>query len=205
MILIVTGGIGSGKSLAARMLNEMYGYPVYNADNKVKDLYITHPTLLSDIEGELGCGLRDDFGCFSPAALAKVIFRDAKALDKVESLVFPALLEDFKMWETEQSGKVLILESATILEKDFFNGIGDFVLVIDAPYELRLERAIKRDKASKEAVIARMNMQKMMNDIDLLKSISSRDLWVCENDASEQELRQKLKNFVENTLLTKML
>ena len=53
MILILSGGIGSGKSVAAGMLNEMYGFPVYSADQRVKELYIEHPTLLSGIEKEL--------------------------------------------------------------------------------------------------------------------------------------------------------
>ena len=58
MILILSGGIGSGKSVAAGMLNEMYGFPVYCADKRVKELYGEHPTLLKDIEKELGCSLR---------------------------------------------------------------------------------------------------------------------------------------------------
>ena len=48
MILILSGGIGSGKSVAAGMLNEMYGFPVYCADKRVKELYGEHPTLLKE-------------------------------------------------------------------------------------------------------------------------------------------------------------
>ena len=54
MILILTGGIGSGKSVAAGMLNEMYGFPVYSADVRVKELYDECPGLLDNIEAELG-------------------------------------------------------------------------------------------------------------------------------------------------------
>lgn len=205
VILVVTGGIGSGKSLAAGMLNEMYGYPVYNADKRVKELYRTHPTLLSDIEREVGCSLCDDDGSFVPAALADVIFNDSHAMNKVESLVFPALKEDFELWLNEHPCDVQILESATILEKDFFDGTGDYVLLINAPFELRLNRAVRRDKASEKAVAARMNMQKMMNDLDLLRRESSREIWILENADSADELRVKLRDFVEKTLLTKML
>lgn len=205
MILIITGGIGSGKSLAAGMLNEMYGYPVYNADKRVKELYMTHPTLLSDIEREVGCKLRNDNGCFIPALLAELIFNDPSTMDKVESLVFPVLMEDFTLWQKEHPGRVQILESATILQKNFFDGIGDLVLLVNAPYELRTERAVKRDNASKESVTARMKAQKMMNDVDLLKAVCPRKIWICENDGSEQDLREKLKDFAEKTLLTKML
>ena len=40
-ILVVTGGIGSGKSEVCRIISEVFGYPVYNADNRVKRLYDT--------------------------------------------------------------------------------------------------------------------------------------------------------------------
>ena len=48
-VLIVTGGIGSGKSSACRFLEKEYGWPVYSADSKVKDLYVTSPSLLDSI------------------------------------------------------------------------------------------------------------------------------------------------------------
>ena len=205
MILILSGGIGSGKSVAAGMLNEMYGFPVYSADQRVKELYIEHPTLLSEIESELGCNLRDDYGRLMPAVLAQVIFSNREALQKVESLVFPALKEDFESWMKAHPSKVHILESATILEKDFFNGFGDFALVVTAPFELRLSRAIQRDRTDESAVKARMSAQKMMNDLTLLKQKCQIDFEVCVNDGTQDELRSKLSDFVGNRLLTKML
>ena len=49
-VLIVTGGIGSGKSMVCSMLSKDYGYPVYEADKRVKELYLEHPRLMADIE-----------------------------------------------------------------------------------------------------------------------------------------------------------
>ena len=69
-VLIVTGGIGSGKSTVCSMLSNDYGYPVYEADRRVKDLYLEHPSLLADIEEALGECFRNDDGVFQPARLA---------------------------------------------------------------------------------------------------------------------------------------
>ncbi len=205
MILILSGGIGSGKSVAAGMLNQMYGFPVYCADRRVKELYGEHPTLLDDIEKELGCSLRDKHGDFSPAALAREVFAGGDALEKVEALVFPVLKDDFASWMNGNPSSVHILESATILEKEYFRGFGDLALVVTAPSDVRLARAMKRDSADEEQVKARIQKQKMMNDMALLRQFCSLPFEVCENIGTTDELRPKLAEFVEKYGLTKML
>ena len=72
--LVITGGIGSGKSEVCRIL-ERYGVVArYDADARVKALYSAHPTLLDDIEKALECRLRNDDGCFVPSLLSARIF-----------------------------------------------------------------------------------------------------------------------------------
>ena len=205
MILILSGGIGSGKSVAAGMLSEMYGFPVYCADRRVKELYDEHPVLLSDIEKMLGCVLRDEDGRFVPSSLAREIFADNGVLEKVEALVFPVLKKDFEKWMGEHPSRVHVLESATILEKDFFKGFGDLALVVTAPSEVRLERAIARDSASQMQVRARMEKQKMMNDPALLESRCTLPYMVCENAGTLDDLRSNLAEIMKKSGLTKML
>ena len=165
-ILVVTGGIGSGKSEVCRILQQTYGCGVYNADRRVKLLYDTHSTLLADIEHLLGESLRDDEGRFIPARLSARIFSDNGLLRKVEGLVFPALTDDFKEWSKDFAGdRFVVFESATILEKPQLKGFGDKVVLVDADMETRLERACLRDSASKDNIAARMQNQKLMNSI----------------------------------------
>ena len=163
-VLGVTGGKGSGKSAGCRILHEAGVTAQYNADERVKALYSAHPKLLNDIETSLGCVLRNEEGEFVPARLAARIFPDPQALQKVESLVFPALIEDFKAFaEAHDEEDIIVFESATILEKPQYDGFGDVVVLVDAPYEVRLGRACARDGADPEAVEARMKNQKLMN------------------------------------------
>lgn len=196
MILVLTGGIGSGKSTAAGILNEVYGYPVYDADTAVKRLYVTDPELLSDIEGDAGHSFRDLDGKFSPKLLAEWIFRDIKALEMVERRVFPALIKDFETWCTSQESPVVIFESATILEKDAFKGFGDAVIIVDAPVETRIERAMNRDGASRDHILARMENQKLMNDISHAGNIP-KDAYICINNGGIDCLRRRLEEIIE--------
>jgi dephospho-CoA kinase len=165
-ILVITGGIGSGKSEVCRILQECYSCGVYNADERVKFLYDIHPTLLNDIETLTGDSLRDGEGRFVPSRLSARIFSDRRLLKEVEKLVFPALMDDFRSWaEGYADDRFVVFESATILEKPELRGFGDKVVLVDSLVETRLERACLRDSAPRESIYARMLNQKMMNSI----------------------------------------
>lgn len=165
-ILVVTGGIGSGKSEVCRILQDVYGCGVYSADDRVKMLYDIHPTLLTDIERLIGENLRDEEGRLVPAKLSARIFTDRNLLRSVEGLVFPALTDDFRAWARRyEDDRFVVFESATILEKPELAGFGDKVIIVDSPFETRLERACMRNSSPRESVYARMMNQKMMNSI----------------------------------------
>ena len=94
--------------------------------------------------------------------MAELIFRDKDSLQKVESLVFPALSEDFDKWMADQNdGLPVVFESATVLEKTYFDGFGDMNVLVNAPFDLRLSRAVERD-GDRNRVKSRMTLQNLM-------------------------------------------
>ncbi len=195
-VLIVTGGIGSGKSTVCTMLEEDYGFPVYEADRRVKELYEEHPALLSDIERALGESFRDESGVFQPAGLAARIFTDKADLQKVESIVFPVLTDDFHRWKEANADKErLVLESATILEKPSLLGLGDVVMVVDAPLQMRIDRAMRRDGVSQESIRGRVANQKLMNGISEGNVPDTVD-FILRNDGDIETLASTLKDYV---------
>lgn len=201
-VVVVTGGIGSGKSEVCRILSDIGLDIQYDADGRVKKLYSEHPSLIDDMESRIGCVLRDDSGVFVPSRLAERIFADEDALKTVESLVFPALMDDFKEFCTVNSGHdYVIFESATILEKPQFDGFGDIVILVDAPLELRLQRACDRDNADRDKVLARMSNQKLMNALSEGLTDPRIDA-VIMNDGNVEDLEIRVKTMVE-TILTK--
>lgn len=203
-VLIVTGGIGSGKSLVCRILTEKYRIPVYEADSRVKSLYAEVPEMLDAIEEALGVRLRDDVGTFVPRRLADVIFTDKEALLKVEDIIFPYLRKDFFSWADTQLGNVVAFESATILEKQQFDGFGDIVLLVDAPKTLRLGRACMRDGQDEVRIKERMDAQKLMNSLSDGASCEKVNHKIV-NDSTVDDLQRKIEKFIEKYGLTKML
>ena len=202
--VVVTGGIGSGKSLVCGILSDNFGIPVYQADARVKALYLERPDLLDSIEEAIGLSLKNESGVFQPKVLAEVIFSDSSSLQTVEKQVFPYLMNDFQEWAGLQEADVVAFESATVLEKSMFDGFGDIVLLVDAPVSVRLQRACSRDGVDIDKIRERMSAQPLMNRISEGETCERVD-YVIENTSAIEELTGKVRNFIEKYGLTKML
>lgn len=161
-----TGGIGSGKSYVSRILARL-GYPVYFSDERAKMLYDTDPLLLEQITTLLGEEVLEG-GKINRRTMAGKIFGNETLLREVEGLVHPAVLRDFRNWkeavcrELASAGRkpaFVIFESAILLESNLVKGCADKVLHVKAPYELRIERVMRRDGATRGQVEERIARQ----------------------------------------------
>lgn len=137
------------------------GVPVYFTDDRAKTLYDTSDRLVEDIRKILGddvveCGrLRKDI-------MAKKLFADKELLGRVEEVVHPAVIEDFKRWRDSYENRgipFVIIESAIFLENPALVPLADKVLVITAPLELRISRVQSRSNLSREQIVERINNQ----------------------------------------------
>jgi len=126
---LITGGIGSGKSEVCRFLKTK-GLPVYDCDSRCKALYDEIPGLKTRIEREIGL----------PFDRWNEIFSNPVLRDRLESIVFPALLEDIHSWRDSITSGRCFVESATALDKPAFYGLWDDVWLVTADYDIRLGR-----------------------------------------------------------------
>lgn len=158
--LVVTGGIGCGKSLVCRYLSSK-GVPVYDADSRTKRLYDVYPELVEEIEDEFCCFLRSDDGRLDRKALAAIVFSDSEKLKALEDIVHPYVYRDFEMWRDSVGKEVpfVVMESAIFQSKPLFKPLADKVLLVEAPAGIRLQRALHRDSSSEEEILSRMREQ----------------------------------------------
>src|SRR5574344_144660 len=157
--VIITGGIGSGKSSVCKYLASK-GVPVYDCDARAKELYDQSPSILQSLEKTLGRDLRGADGKLDRKLLASIIFNDDKALEMVDSIVHPAVIEDFNRWkETFADAPFVVMESALAFGNKRILSLGDKVLLVTAPLATRLQRAMDRDNAAESAVMSRISAQ----------------------------------------------
>lgn len=155
----LTGGIGSGKSVVSRLM-EMMGVPVYVSDTATKQLMQRDDTIRRGLCRMVGDEVYAG-NCLNRTLLASYMFGHADRVAAVNALVHPRVRDDFRVWTARQaaSGHTMIgLESAILLEAGFASEV-DKVVMVYAPFEVRLARAMKRDGAAEEAIRRRMASQ----------------------------------------------
>tara|TARA_B100001059_G_scaffold50661_1_gene43923 strand:+ start:829 stop:1404 length:576 start_codon:yes stop_codon:yes gene_type:complete len=154
-IIGLTGGIGSGKSTLMKCFQSK-GFPFFESDRVGIEL----------MNSELKQEIIDNFGSqlfvtgnLDRKQLAKLVFTDLMALEKLNKIVHPAVGYAFKKFKYEHKNvKLIIKESAILFETGTFKNC-DFVILVCAPIENRISRVMNRDGLSRKTVLRRMENQ----------------------------------------------
>ena len=152
----ITGGIGSGKSLVAQMLQDR-GVAIYFSDARAKEIMSSDESVRRSLIERFGEQTFTE-GELNRAYLAERVFASAEELAALNAIVHPAVMTDFERWAEAQSGDYVVLESAILFESGFDAAV-DMTVAIMAPEELRIERVMARDGVTKEQVEERMRNQ----------------------------------------------
>lgn len=152
----ITGGIGSGKSVVASLLR-LSGVPVYIADKESKRLTCESAFIRERLTALLGANLYPE-GKLDTRMLASYIFNDPERRRQVNGIIHPEVRRDFQTWAARQTAPLCAIESAILFESAFDREV-DASLMVYAPRTIRVERAIRRDCASREEIERRIRSQ----------------------------------------------
>lgn len=188
MIVGLTGGIGTGKSTVAKLL-ELLGAKIFNSDDKAKEQYFV-PEIKQQVIALLGreCYLPD--GTLDRKYISGKIFSDTTLLQKLNGIIHPAVGKDFKAFVNSNPGKLIIKESALLFEVGLDKEL-DKIILVTSPLELRIERVMKRDNLSRAEVMNKIKSQ--LSEAEKLKLTKL----VVNNDEKEFLIPQTLKIFKE--------
>ncbi|MCC8172594.1 MAG: dephospho-CoA kinase [Parabacteroides sp.] len=152
----ITGGIGSGKSVVAALFR-LLGVPVYIADTESKRLVGEHPVIRERLLALLG---PETYTCegLNRAYMASRIFADPALLTAVNGIIHPVVNRHFLDWAAGQTAPLVALESAILFESGF-DSVVDVSLMVYAPEEIRIRRAMAREGVSRERVLERLRNQ----------------------------------------------
>lgn len=152
----LTGGMGSGKTTVAGFFREL-GVPVYIADEAGKRLMDTSVEVKSQIIQAFGKEAYSD-GKLNRKFIASKVFNDSEELEKLNKIVHPAVVGDFEKWKSIQTSAYVIYEAAILFETGG-EARCDWVILVTAPKEIRIQRLQKRDQSTVEEIEARLKHQ----------------------------------------------
>lgn len=165
----LTGGIGSGKSVVSKIFSCL-GVPVYDSDSHAKKLMKYDENIVSALKKIIGEELYFN-DKFQKDVMRKAIFSDNILLEKVNSIVHPAVWEDYKQWSDRLSVPFTIMETALLYESGLYKNF-NLSICVTADEKLRVQRVLQRDGGDVEFIKKKMEnqpfVQKALHEADFI-------------------------------------
>ena len=154
LLVGVTGGIGAGKSLVCKILNNL-GIPIYSSDDRAKVLMVDNKKLKKTIINNFGVESYSG-NQLNNQYLSQSVFNSAIRLLEINNLVHPFVKEDFFHWIKKNDNKdYLVKESALLIDTGGYKEL-DFKVYVLADKAVRIKRIIERDPDRNESDIIKI-------------------------------------------------
>jgi dephospho-CoA kinase len=198
LLVGLTGGIASGKSVVAARLAE-HGAVVVDADQIAREVVEPGTPALERIRQEFGDGVITADGSLDRAALGAIVFADEGARGILNSITHPAVLElsQRRFREAaEADPDAIVVYDVPLLSEVRGKAEFDVVIVVSAPEEVRIDRMVSLRGMSREDAERRIRSQvpeeerRALADI-LIESGGSLEQTLARADEVWDELRQR--------------
>ena len=196
-IIGLTGGIGSGKSAATKILKEI-GLKNIDLDQITHDLMMPGKIGYIEIKKEFGEKYIDINNAIDRKLLRNEIFSSLELKKRIESILHPIIFKECnKKLNKLKHEKYLVLVIPLLFETKTYTNLIDESLLIDGSFRTQIERVIYRDDVS-EALANRIIKNQMSRDKKLLLADK-----VILNDGNIHNLKAQLESYYKNLLKDK--
>ena len=196
-IIGLTGGIGSGKSAATKILKEI-GLKNIDLDQITHDLMKPGKIGYIEIKKEFGEKYIDINNAIDRKLLRDEIFSSLELKKRIESILHPIIFKECnKKLNKLKHEKYLVLVIPLLFETKTYTNLIDESLLIDCSFRTQIERVISRDGVS-EALANRIIKNQMSRDRKLLLADK-----VILNDGNIHNLKVQLESYYKNLLKDK--
>ena len=186
--IALTGGIGTGKSTASKILNELGAF-IFDADREAKNILKNNETVQSELIAEFGTDIMSGDEKIDNNKLARIAFQDQDHQLRLNSIIHPYVFQkiDKNFDDVLEKGAydIFVVDAAVIYESGADTHM-DYVIVITALLKVRMERALQRETLTRDEVLKRMDLQWPEEE-----KIALAD-FVIHNDSTEEEFRDAI-------------
>ena len=184
----LTGGIGTGKSTASKILNELGAF-IFDADKEAKNILKNNETVQSELIAEFGTDIMSGDENIDNNKLARIAFQDQDHQLRLNSIIHPYVFQEidknFDDVLEKSTYDIFVIDAALIYESGADTHM-DYVIVITALLKVRMERALQRETLTRDEILKRIDLQWPEEE-----KIALAD-FVIHNDSTEEEFRDSI-------------
>ena len=197
LLVGLTGGMGSGKTLASSFFHELGAY-IIDADIICRKLVEPGQPTLKEITDSFGEDIIDKSGNLNRKELGQLVFCDPNQREKLENILHPKVFECEKLEYNaicKINPKALVIVDAALLIESGNHREMDRVIVINSDEKIRIQRILSRGKWNKNEVVARLKNQ--MSSTEKIKYAD----FVLDNNRDKMHLKEQVEILYANLCL----
>lgn len=187
----LTGGMGTGKSTVASMIQTL-GYNVLNADKNAHEALKKTSPIFPQIIKLFGDKILGPDGEIDRKKLGSIVFADKFLLGKLESITHPHIQNETQK-ERERlaaNGTEMAFYDVPLLFEKKLEKKFDKIVVVTCKKDLQIQRAMDRTKLPLDEI-----RKRLANQISAEEK-AKRAHYVIRNDGSLEELRMKVQDLL---------
>jgi dephospho-CoA kinase len=189
LLVGLTGGIGSGKTLAASIFKNL-GAIIIDADILCRELVMPGQPALQEIAQRFGHDILNSAGELDRKELASIVFQDANSKKDLENILHPLVFaEEQRFYQAicqPNPHALVIIDAALLIESGNYKNV-DKVILVACDEENQIQRVLKRGGFNREEVSDRIRSQ-----MPLAEKRKFAD-YIIENDSTEEHLRESVE------------
>ena len=166
--IAITGGIGSGKSEAIKIIKEL-GFSVFSCDEIYKEVILSKE-YVQEIEKNFPTCVKS--GKIDRTELANIVFNQPKKRDLLNRIAHPLIMKEL-LSKMQQIPDDFIFAEVPLLFEGGYESLFDYIFIITRSKKERIQSVTKRDNLSKEEILKRMDSQFNYNE-ENLKEVTKR-------------------------------
>jgi dephospho-CoA kinase len=194
-VLVVTGNVGSGKSTAGKILEELGGYRI-DSDGVAHWVISREGPAYASVVERFGKEILLEDGSIDRRALGKIVFSDPEKKKVLEELTHPWVLQKIQeeLMKAKEKGVPFVVLEIPLFFEGGLDRYFPYSLLLTAKEEIRKERILKRDKLSLEEVTHRLRSQMKEEE-----KIPRARYWI-RNEGTVEELRKNIEDVLKRFL-----
>jgi dephospho-CoA kinase len=181
----LTGGVASGKSTVSAMLREL-GAVVVDADALAREVVEPGTPGLAAVVEAFGPEVLADDGSLDRARLGAIVFADPARRAELEAIIHPLVRARAAEIEAAAAPGVVVVQDIPLLVETGQAASFDVVIVVDAPEELQVERAVRDRRWTTDEARSRIAAQASRDE---RRAVAT---YVVDNSGTTEDLRQRV-------------